>query len=485
MEIKTTNSDILGLLGASPKALGDSELDAVEDSIDDFSSILVPIQAPINIPNEALINSIDALFAELQTESSIAAINPDALNSTIESDSTLNSAISNSDPITNDLALNSIDQENLNLSADSLAIDPALEQEILELAKTTIEQVKDSINRKIGRIEISQKGDIEKVLTEVSKVEKLQLLINNIVDKVNNKLPSTTDEAIVANNDLPTVTAEDKSTSIKADTKLNQNISSVELIDTKTNPKIQYNQAIVQERINLQIKETLKKEAKVSIESSPEESLSIINQEPVKTSTKTTTVELNALNKNLNITKIVSSVSSESSESNINNFENFLFQNTNDLKQTNSNIKVLNEPIQLTQLTTTIAEQAKQVAPKGEETIHIKLTPEDLGIVEVNIKRTNNHIEIKMYFSSKESVRIIESRIDDLVQHLNSKGFETKIEVSSSDLQDLANQPDHNQSFNQAREEQKNRILNRTPDWLRNHKSGIESSFEGLFSGIL
>lgn len=153
----------------------------------------------------------------------------------------------------------------------------------------------------------------------------------------------------------------------------------------------------------------------------------------------------------------------------------------------NSKIQIHKTPVSINQLPNLLSREATKVNPGGSQEITMSLTPGDLGQIELSISRgANNKLEIKMVFSQDNAMNSVEHKLTELRSILRSRGFEAHIELSKSESSNTEtyNQASNN-SFNEAREEQKDRILDTMPEWLRPDESSISTSFESTLNGIL
>jgi hypothetical protein len=195
---------------------------------------------------------------------------------------------------------------------------------------------------------------------------------------------------------------------------------------------------------------------------------------------------------------------SNSTSSNMSGFGQQGFQGNNiqsaaiqDLQQVAASSKAINirslvikQSIPMERLTNFVVEKAIQ-APQGvKQDIKLLLNPENLGEVELSISKNGNKIDIKMVFVNEKSMNQVENKMNELNMVLKSRGFEAKIELShantdnSNNTRDQQNANSNNQNFNQAKEEQKNKYLER-PSWLDEKISIEKMSFDEQLQGII
>jgi flagellar hook-length control protein FliK len=159
-------------------------------------------------------------------------------------------------------------------------------------------------------------------------------------------------------------------------------------------------------------------------------------------------------------------------------------------KATNVRSQVIKQSIPMERLTNFVAEKATQTPQGVKQDIKLLLNPENLGEVELSISKNGNKLDIKLVFANEKSLNQVEHKMNELNILLKSRGFEAKIELShtntnnSNNTSDQQNANSSNQNFNQAKEEQKNKYLDR-PSWL-DEKISIETlSFDEQLQGII
>lgn len=211
-----------------------------------------------------------------------------------------------------------------------------------------------------------------------------------------------------------------------------------------------------------------------------------------------TTTELDLLVEELNAEITSNSADNGSQESHEdhnlsdNSPDNFILDKTSfvNLQQTPGNSKtvMIKETVNINKLDSFILDRVTQISNNKKETLDITLTPGDLGKVQISITRHNDKLEIQMHFSSQESMDSVEHKLNELQHSLKAKGFDAEIKVSAENSSSNANNSNQGQqpgSFNEARDEQKEKILNTAPAWLKNTDSNHTASFAEALEGII
>lgn len=154
--------------------------------------------------------------------------------------------------------------------------------------------------------------------------------------------------------------------------------------------------------------------------------------------------------------------------------QEFVQINNNEIKngigfKVNNKIQTSRSPVSLNELSNVLAREVVKVNPGETQELTMSLTPGDMGQIDLTIsKSSGNKLEIKMVFSQENAFNTVEHKLTELRTILKSRGFEAQIELSRSESTstDSFNRPGQD-SFNEAKEEQKERILNTMPEWLR------------------
>lgn len=152
--------------------------------------------------------------------------------------------------------------------------------------------------------------------------------------------------------------------------------------------------------------------------------------------------------------------------------------------------EVVGKPVQMERLPNFIAEKATQVPSGVKQELKVLINPDKMGEVEISISKEGNKLDIKLMFSNEDAMKRVEHKLTELRVLLKSRGFESKVELSQTNTDSSANtQNQHNAntssgSFNEAREEQKERFLDR-PNWLDEDNSSEEPSFDETYEGIM
>ncbi|MDA0772395.1 MAG: flagellar hook-length control protein FliK [Cyanobacteria bacterium] len=149
------------------------------------------------------------------------------------------------------------------------------------------------------------------------------------------------------------------------------------------------------------------------------------------------------------------------------------------------------DSIKVTDIGNYLQEQIAEVPRNSKQEIRLQLNPENLGKIDLTItKNENNEISIKMMFHDANTLKDIKGDLkESLVEikeamklkNLDLSKFEVGHSKSSSTAHDGQKQFD---SFNEARDEQKERLLNTTPEWLGMADSAVRASFAELVEGI-
>jgi len=139
--------------------------------------------------------------------------------------------------------------------------------------------------------------------------------------------------------------------------------------------------------------------------------------------------------------------------------------------------------VNIDQLDTYLSEQLIKMPSGTREELKLTLSPDALGSIEMNIVKENNNITIHITVSNHESLDLLESKMDDLKSLLQSRGLESKIELSEtakSDDQANSGAKDQKQDTeSQTEQEQKDKLRFLQPEWLK-QKMGYESFSNSL-----
>ncbi len=169
---------------------------------------------------------------------------------------------------------------------------------------------------------------------------------------------------------------------------------------------------------------------------------------------------------------------SQAIEANVNSIEtlgespvsNFV-HNFNTINTSSS--ELYSSPVKVTKLPEFLFHQVDKPTADIKEELRIILNPENLGKVDMTIAKDGDNVNIRFMVAKDQALEQIQARVVDIKNMLESKGFKAEIEVSKSDSSrssgDSQASPDH--SDNEAREEQKKRFINTTPEWLENSES--------------
>lgn len=378
--------------------------------------------------------------------------------------------------------------QNLNKAAERIPVELKLGV-LTEMTEKLTTEIED-LTKSIANIDLNTESGVEKILELSNQIEEL-------VD-INNALKTQVEELKLAENITKEMTAKlDPEAKTLIDSKLEKFIESYkelkassteadlkpEVLNKTTEAQIQketeyrsnINQTLgfkdrieVLEFTQTQEKLDLVKEAKASAN----ESANLLAD--IKSSGKFTDSNSNP-------------GSGQKSQQNI---IQGLQQATGVSRAMSTRSEVIGKPVQMERLPNFIAEKATQVPSGVKQELTIFLNPENMGEIELSISKEGNKLDIKLMFSNEEAMKRVEQKLTELRVLLKSRGFESKIELnqtntdSSANTQNQQNTNNGQSAFNQAREEQKERFLDR-PNWLDEDISSDEPSFEDTYEGIM
>lgn len=124
-------------------------------------------------------------------------------------------------------------------------------------------------------------------------------------------------------------------------------------------------------------------------------------------------------------------------------------KNLSELKQISNEIKanakeyIIYKDIQANNIMTNTVNSVRELAPNGSAIIRMNLNPENLGKVFVELNVINNVATLNFKSDSKETIKLIEHQINNLVEKLNNQGINTEsisVSLNSQDEQELLNQ---------------------------------------------
>lgn len=149
------------------------------------------------------------------------------------------------------------------------------------------------------------------------------------------------------------------------------------------------------------------------------------------------------------------------------------------------------ETVNINDLSNYLEDQVSTIAPNKTQEIKLQITPDSVGKVDLTItKNEHNQVSIEMSFHSKEGLdsvkQDLKNTIAELREVLKSKDLDlSKFEVKESNASRTAYDGESSMnSFNQAREEQKNKLQNTIPEWVRQKESSTKASFKQVIEGI-
>lgn len=165
-------------------------------------------------------------------------------------------------------------------------------------------------------------------------------------------------------------------------------------------------------------------------------------------------------------------------------------QNLGVSKATATRSQIIKQAIPMEKLPSFVTEKAQQLPNGVKQDLKLFLNPENMGSIELSVSKEGNALDIKMSFSSEDAMKRVESKLNELRTLLRSRGFETKIELSQTSTDNSSNNAAHEHNhnggsaaYNQAKEEQKQKYVDR-PSWLDENNSSEESSFKETYEGI-
>lgn len=132
-----------------------------------------------------------------------------------------------------------------------------------------------------------------------------------------------------------------------------------------------------------------------------------------------------------------------------------------------------------------INKEASSVTRNESKELNIKLKPRELGELNIKIsKDSNNQVTIKMQVQNENAINALKAEFANLSQNLRGKGIDIKdIEISKSENSAEAENSQRGSENNEARDEQKRKLTDMLPEWLR-RKSSEKPSFKNDSNGI-
>ncbi len=124
-------------------------------------------------------------------------------------------------------------------------------------------------------------------------------------------------------------------------------------------------------------------------------------------------------------------------------------QNLSELKQISNEIKVnakeyvIYKDVQAKNIMLNTANSLGDIAPNGSAVIKMNLNPNNLGKVFVELNVINNVATLNFKSESKETIKLIENQINNLVDKLNTQGINTNsisVSLNSREEQEMYNQ---------------------------------------------
>lgn len=154
-------------------------------------------------------------------------------------------------------------------------------------------------------------------------------------------------------------------------------------------------------------------------------------------------------------------------------------------------IEVKVETVNIKDLTNYLEVQVQETPVSGTQEIKLQITPDSIGKVDLTIsKNENNEITVHMSFHNRDGLESIKHDLKDAIAELRevlkSKNLDlSKFEVQESGTSRTAYDGESNKSsFNQARDEQKQKLQNTIPEWVKQKDSSKHVSFREIVEGI-
>ncbi len=149
------------------------------------------------------------------------------------------------------------------------------------------------------------------------------------------------------------------------------------------------------------------------------------------------------------------------------------------------------ETVNIKDLSNYLESQVRDIPQNKTQEIRLQITPDSIGKVDLVItKNEHNEISVQMSFHSKEGLdnikQDLKNTIAELREVLKSKDLDlSKFEVKESNASRTAYDGGASTgSFNQAREEQKSKLQNTIPEWVKLKESSTQVSFKQVIEGI-
>jgi hypothetical protein len=149
------------------------------------------------------------------------------------------------------------------------------------------------------------------------------------------------------------------------------------------------------------------------------------------------------------------------------------------------------ETVNINDLSNYLQDQIHEVPQNKSQEIRLQITPDSVGKIDLVItKNERNEVTVQMSFHSREGMDTIKqdlkNTIAELREVLKAKDLDlSKFEVKeSSSSRTSYDGSGSTTSFNQAREEQKHKLQNAIPEWVKQKESTTQVSFKQIIEGI-
>lgn len=149
------------------------------------------------------------------------------------------------------------------------------------------------------------------------------------------------------------------------------------------------------------------------------------------------------------------------------------------------------ETVNINELSNYLQNNISEAPRNSHQEIKLELSPDSHGKVDLTIiKNENNEISVKLVFHNKDSLELVKQDLKDnileLREVLKNKNLDlSKFEVGESNSSNTAygGEP-KSSSFNEARDEQRKRLYDTLPEWVKDGESIKQGSFGRILEGI-
>lgn len=153
------------------------------------------------------------------------------------------------------------------------------------------------------------------------------------------------------------------------------------------------------------------------------------------------------------------------------------------------NVKI--ETVNINDLSNYLQDQIETAPTNQAQEIRLQITPDSVGKIDLVItKNEHNEVTVEMSFHSKAGLETIKHELKDAIAELRevlkSKDLDlSKFEVKESSSSHTSYDGSPNTgSSNQAREQQKHKLQNTIPEWVKQKESSSIVSFKEIIEGI-